>query len=109
MLSVDLVAYLIGVATSVATLGRNRRHEKASSRFSSGLRHSVATFLLSMGVHPRVAQDILGHAEISMTMDIYSHVSPTMQREAMDRLDELFEEWDKKPDDGEEDQGMLVK
>lgn len=54
------------------------------------LRHSVATFLLSMGVHPRIAQDILGHAEISMTMDTYSHVSPTMQRDAMNKLDELF-------------------
>lgn len=68
------------------------------------LRHSVATFLLSMGVHPRVAQDILGHAEISMTMDTYSHVSPTMQRDAMNKLDELFEEWNKKPVDRVENQ-----
>jgi integrase len=57
------------------------------------LRHSVATFLLSMGVHPKIVQDILGHARINMTLDTYSHVSPTMQREAMDRLDELFEKW----------------
>jgi len=69
------------------------------------LRHGVATFLLSMGVHPKVVQDILGHAEISMTMDTYSHVSPTMQREAMDKLNELFEEWNKKPDDDEENEG----
>jgi integrase len=69
------------------------------------LRHSVATFLLSMGVHPKIVQDILGHAEISMTLDTYSHVSPTMQREAMDKLDKMFEEWDKKPEDGEESEG----
>jgi integrase len=61
------------------------------------MRHSVATFLLSMGVHPRVAQDILGHAEISMTLDTYSHVSPTMQREAMEKLNKLFNEWNETP------------
>jgi integrase len=55
------------------------------------LRHSAATLLLSMGVHPKVVQEILGHSEISMTMDIYSHVLPTMQREAMDRLSQAFE------------------
>jgi integrase len=56
-------------------------------------------------VHPKIVQDILGHAEISMTLDTYSHVSPTMQREAMDKLDKMFEEWDKKPEDGEESEG----
>lgn len=55
------------------------------------LRHSAATLLLSMGVHPKVVQEILGHSEISMTMDIYSHVLPTMQKEAMDKLGRMFE------------------
>jgi len=44
------------------------------------LRHSSATMLLSVGVHPKVVQEILGHSQISMTMDIYSHVLPTMQQ-----------------------------
>lgn len=55
------------------------------------LRHSAATMLLSMGVHPKVVQEILGHSEISMTMDIYSHVLPTMQRDAMEKLNQAFE------------------
>ena len=42
------------------------------------LRHSSATLLLSAGIHPKVVQEILGHSQISMTMDIYSHVLPTM-------------------------------
>ncbi len=54
------------------------------------LRHSTATLLLSEGVHPKVVQEILGHSEISMTMDTYSHVLPTMQKDAMSRLDNLF-------------------
>lgn len=40
------------------------------------LRHSTATLLLSLGVHPKVVQEILGHSVIGMTLDIYSHVLP---------------------------------
>src|SRR5262249_936666 len=45
------------------------------------LRHSAATILLSMGVHPKIVQEILGHSNIGMTMDTYSHVFPSMQQE----------------------------
>ncbi len=55
------------------------------------LRHSAATILLSMGVHPKVVQEILGHSQIGMTMDTYSHVLPSMQQEAMRKLDDLFQ------------------
>ncbi len=56
------------------------------------LRHSAATILLSMGVHPKVVQEILGHSTISMTMDTYSHVLPSMQKDAMQKWGDLFEE-----------------
>ena len=55
------------------------------------LRHSSATMLLSLGVHPKVVQEILGHSQISMTMDIYSHVLPTMQQEAIGKLNNVLE------------------
>ncbi|CCF85557.1 tyrosine-type recombinase/integrase [Nitrolancea hollandica] len=54
------------------------------------LRHAHATMLLSAGVHPKVVQERLGHSTIGVTMDIYSHVMPQMQRDAADRLDHLF-------------------
>src|SRR5207237_6016144 len=54
------------------------------------LRHSAATILLSMGVHPKVVQELLGHSTISMTMDTYSHVLPSMHEEAMGKMDDLF-------------------
>lgn len=50
------------------------------------LRHSAATLLLSLGVHPKVVQELLGHTQISMTMDVYSHVLPGMQQDAMSKL-----------------------
>lgn len=50
------------------------------------LRHSAASLLLSLGIHPKVVQELLGHMEISTTMNIYSHVFPTMQRDAMEQL-----------------------
>lgn len=56
------------------------------------LRHSAATILLELGVHPKVVQELLGHSSISMTMDIYSHVLPSMQQDAMGKMDDLFRE-----------------
>ena len=54
------------------------------------MRHSAATLLLSMGVNPKVVQEILGHSNISMTMDTYSHVLPSIHKEAMDKWDDAF-------------------
>lgn len=54
------------------------------------LRHTAATLLLLEGVHPKVVQERLGHAKISITLDTYSHVLPGMQDEAADKLNRLF-------------------
>jgi len=54
------------------------------------LRHTAATLMLAGGEHPKVVQELLGHSQISVTMDTYSHVLPTMQREAIDRLGKLL-------------------
>ncbi len=54
------------------------------------LRHSAATIMLGMGVHPKLVQELLGHSNISITLDTYSHVLPSMQRDMMDGLDNLF-------------------
>jgi len=55
------------------------------------LRHSAATMLLGMGIHPKIVQERLGHHDIGTTMDIYSHVLPTMQEGVMKQLDGLFQ------------------
>ena len=54
------------------------------------LRHSAATLLLGLGVHAKVVQEMLGHTQISMTMDIYSHVLPSMQQDAVSKLNNLL-------------------
>lgn len=54
------------------------------------VRHTHATLLLQVGVHPRVVQERLGHATIDITMDTYSHVLPTMQVDAVQRLSMLM-------------------
>jgi len=51
------------------------------------LRHSAATLLLAEGVHPKIVSEMLGHSQIAMTLDLYSHVTPTMQRQAADAMD----------------------
>ncbi len=54
-----------------------------------GLRHTFATLWLESGEHPKVLQEILGHSRISVTLDIYSHAIPPMQREAMGRFGQM--------------------
>jgi integrase len=50
------------------------------------LRHAHATHLLTQGVHPKVAQERLGHSSVAITMDIYSHVLPGMGAEAAKKV-----------------------
>ncbi len=54
------------------------------------LRHSAASLLLSMGTHPKIVQELLGHSNISMTLDTYSHTIPSLQADAMSRLNTLL-------------------
>src|SRR5207302_2888348 len=54
------------------------------------LRHTAATLLLAQGVHPKIVQERLGHSQISLTLDTYSHVLPGMGREAAPKLDALL-------------------
>ncbi len=42
------------------------------------LRHTCATLLFSQGTHPKLVQELLGHATIAMTLDTYSHFLPSM-------------------------------
>jgi integrase len=55
------------------------------------LRHGTASLLLALGEHPKVVQELLGHSTIGITMDLYSHVAPTLQESAIERLGRLLE------------------
>jgi integrase len=54
------------------------------------LRHTHATHLLAAGIHPKVAQERLGHSSIAITLDLYSHVMPGMQAEAAERVNDVM-------------------
>lgn len=54
------------------------------------LRHSCATFLLTMGIPARVVMEILGHSQIAFTMNTYSHVLPVMHEQAADAMDQVL-------------------
>jgi integrase len=66
-------------------LGLIRQHGIENIHFHS-LRHSYASMLLKAGVHPKVAQENLGHSTISMTLDIYSHVAPELKVAAAQQI-----------------------
>lgn len=54
------------------------------------LRHTCATLLMMQGVHPKVVSERLGHSKVAITMDVYSHVLPTTQKDAASRFDQMF-------------------
>jgi integrase len=56
------------------------------------LRHAHATHLLASGVHPKIASERLGHSKIGITLDLYSHVIPGMQEDAVARVDEAVQQ-----------------
>jgi site-specific recombinase XerC len=66
-----------------------RRRKPAEITFHS-LRHTCASLLLAQGVHPKVVQEMLGHSTVSITMDLYSHTTPTLQSEAAVRLEAVL-------------------
>jgi integrase len=50
------------------------------------LRHTCASLLLAQGVHPRVVMEILGHSQITLTLQTYSHVIPSLTAEAATKM-----------------------
>lgn len=54
------------------------------------LRHTMATLLLSKGINPKIVSERLGHSSISLTLDTYSHVLPTMQKDATEQMERLM-------------------
>ncbi len=63
-------------------------------------RQGTATLLTAAGVAPRIVMEILGHSQISITMDVYTHVVQDTQREAMSHMDRLLRNRKKRPSRG---------
>jgi integrase len=66
-----------------------RKHDLQRIRLHD-LRHSAATHMLAAGVHPKIAQERLGHSSVAVTIDLYSHVLPGMQADAVSRVDAVL-------------------
>jgi integrase len=61
------------------------------------LRHAHATHMLASGVHPKVASERLGHSKVGITLDLYSHVMPGMQEDAVARMDAALKAAQRRP------------
>lgn len=68
-----------------------KKADLPSIRFHD-LRHSAATILMAMGVHVKVIQELLGHSNIALTLNMYGHALPSKQAEASEKWDDLFGE-----------------
>jgi integrase len=81
MLEHSTVLHALHRALDACGLPRIRVHD---------LRHTAATYLLSIGTHPRVVQDLLGHSSYTLTMNTYSHVVPGLHKDVANQMDHLF-------------------
>ena len=65
------------------------------------LRHTCASLLIQLGAHPKLIQEWLGHKSITVTMDVYGHLFPSLSDSMVERLDQVFlravEEADARP------------
>ena len=55
-----------------------------------GIRHTHATALMAAGVNPKVVQQRLGHSDVSITLNTYTHVLPSMDKEAAEKIDNIL-------------------
>ena len=56
------------------------------------MRHTHATIMLKLGEHPKVVSERLGHSNVNITLNTYSHVLPNMQQDAARKLFEAFKD-----------------
>lgn len=61
-------------------------------------RHGCATLLTACGVAPRVVMAILGHSQIGVTMNVYTHVVEETQRDALTHMDRLLKRHKERPE-----------
>jgi integrase len=54
------------------------------------LRHTVATLMLSQSVNPKIVKEILGHSDIRVTLDTYSHVLPSVHKETAKQYGDML-------------------
>jgi integrase len=54
------------------------------------LRHTCASLLISLGAHPRAIMERLGHSDITVTLNVYGHLFPSLEEQLTDGLDELY-------------------
>jgi integrase len=73
-----------------ATAPKRSREQRPPTITFHTLRHTCASLLLAQGVHPKIVQEMLGHSSVAITMDLYSHVTPSLQTEAAQRLDAIL-------------------
>jgi integrase len=82
----------VGIREMSSTLRRGLEKAGLPQIRFHDLRHTAASILMGGGAHPKVASEMLGHASVGITLDLYSHVTQDMQQSAVDIMDRAFAE-----------------
>jgi integrase len=90
------LVFASSVGTPVEPRNINRRWDELRERADldglrlHDLRHGCATFMLAAGVPARTIMEVLGHSEISVTMNTYTHVLAQLRQDAADTIDKVL-------------------
>ena len=68
----------------------NKDKEQIPNITFHGLRHTYATRLFEKGISPKIIQEALGHSNISITLNIYTHISEKLKEDTGDKINYLF-------------------
>jgi integrase len=85
----------VGTPLTMSRITRVFQRIKTDAKITKSIRlydltHSTASFLLQANVNPKVVSERLGHSTITLTLDVYSHVLPTMQEQATEHLEDMI-------------------
>jgi hypothetical protein len=89
-IALDVFDARFGLPFGPRAIGRARTRLHVPVATEGDLRHTAATLLLAQGVDARTIMETLGHSQISLTMNTYSHVLPALQAEAAAKLDAIL-------------------
>ncbi len=77
----EVISHRFRVLADASEVPRIRLHD---------LRHTHASHLLEAGVHPKIVQERMGHVDVMVTLNIYAHLTPTLQRQAVGELGRFY-------------------
>lgn len=88
--AIELAEFRLESTTPNGVMNRILKKTEIRHRKFHALRHTVGTRMMELGVNQKIVAEMLGYSNVTITLNLYSHVSPTMQDDAAARMDAVL-------------------